>query len=322
MGQCSWWNQNSKILEEQYLFHKRVPTIKNKSYWCKSENECFCNEKRDKFCVWCIWHILKTIRKPKRVCNKKKNFGFVDKIAKHDQISTFSHQIFFLCKQSDLAQWKRVGLITLRSSDRNGESLFLVRWLTINRFKRTSHSQQMSMQIFVKTLTGKTITLDVEASMTIEDVKTRKESRLNNNDWSLPENNCKVIVPCQIITFRKKTHCIWFFVCDVKWTAKWFFVQICVFVVMDCSICLLSSERVTLKPGRCTNLVCATAHQICGLCAKKLQSESWCPFCRRELNVVLNHKLPKYRHTFQFMFSEEKYARAIGYTHFAQYRFE
>jgi ubiquitin len=49
------------------------------------------------------------------------------------------------------------------------------------------------MQIFVKTLTGKTITLDVEASDTIENVKAKinKESHLINKDLSLQENNLK-----------------------------------------------------------------------------------------------------------------------------------
>ena len=45
------------------------------------------------------------------------------------------------------------------------------------------------MQIFVKTLTGKTITLI-------------------NNDVSLLENNLKMVVLWLIITFRKKQHFI------------------------------------------------------------------------------------------------------------------
>ena len=38
-------------------------------------------------------------------------------------------------------------------------------------FKKIKQSLNMSMQIFVKTLTGKTITLDVDAADTIENVK-------------------------------------------------------------------------------------------------------------------------------------------------------
>lgn len=49
------------------------------------------------------------------------------------------------------------------------------------------------MQIFVKTLTGKTIALDVEPSDTIENVKqkiqTKKVFHLINNVLSLLENN-------------------------------------------------------------------------------------------------------------------------------------
>jgi ubiquitin C len=52
------------------------------------------------------------------------------------------------------------------------------------------------MQIFVKTLTGKTITLEVENSDSIDSVKqkiqARKESHLINKDSSLQENNLKM----------------------------------------------------------------------------------------------------------------------------------
>ena len=49
------------------------------------------------------------------------------------------------------------------------------------------------MQIFVKTLTGKTITLEVEPSDSIENVKAKikikKESHLTNNDLFSQGNN-------------------------------------------------------------------------------------------------------------------------------------
>jgi len=41
----------------------------------------------------------------------------------------------------------------------------------------TSNTTTMSMQIFVKTLTGKTITLDVESSDTIETVKQKVQDK-------------------------------------------------------------------------------------------------------------------------------------------------
>merc|ERR1712019_32756 len=51
-----------------------------------------------------------------------------------------------------------------------------------------------AMQIFVKTLTGKTITLDVEANDTIQNAKTKKEFLLNNSDSSSLESSLRMDV--------------------------------------------------------------------------------------------------------------------------------
>src|SRR5947199_5763769 len=76
------------------------------------------------------------------------------------------------------------------------------------------------MQIFVKTLTGKTITLEVESryypthqvSVLIPVTrlitsnrrsKIKKGSRLINNDLSLPANNLKTVELCQTTTSKK-----------------------------------------------------------------------------------------------------------------------
>lgn len=70
----------------------------------------------------------------------------------------------------------------------------------------------MSMQIFVKTLTGKTITLDVEASDSIENVKqkskTRKEFLQINSVSFLQANSSKMVEQLQTITSRRKVHFI------------------------------------------------------------------------------------------------------------------
>ena len=47
--------------------------------------------------------------------------------------------------------------------------------MVINKFY--THSYSINMQIFVKTLTGKTITLDVEPSDTIENIKTKIQDK-------------------------------------------------------------------------------------------------------------------------------------------------
>ena len=48
---------------------------------------------------------------------------------------------------------------------------------SVQQNKKSNFFRQMSMQIFVKTLTGKTITLDTEASDTIENIKQKIQDK-------------------------------------------------------------------------------------------------------------------------------------------------
>eukprot|EP01017_Pseudomicrothorax_dubius_P016330 TRINITY_DN1853_c0_g1_i11.p1 TRINITY_DN1853_c0_g1~~TRINITY_DN1853_c0_g1_i11.p1 ORF type:complete len:249 (-),score=58.26 TRINITY_DN1853_c0_g1_i11:53-799(-) len=90
------------------------------------------------------------------------------------------------------------------------------------------------MQIFVKTLTGKTITLDVEASDTIENVrqrfktrrashqintrqrsKTRRASHRTNRDLSSLESNWKMDAPLRTTIFKRSLPSTLSFVSEV-----------------------------------------------------------------------------------------------------------
>lgn len=70
------------------------------------------------------------------------------------------------------------------------------------------------MQIFVKTLTGKTITLEIEANDTIGNVKSKIQDKGEfpriGGVWSLPGSNLRMVGLLPIIIFRRSRHSIWF----------------------------------------------------------------------------------------------------------------
>ena len=71
------------------------------------------------------------------------------------------------------------------------------------------------MQIFVKTLTGKTITLEVESSDTIENVKakirTRRVSRRTSSGLSSLGSSLKMGGRCLTTTSRRRARCTSFY---------------------------------------------------------------------------------------------------------------
>ena len=73
--------------------------------------------------------------------------------------------------------WSKIEPFIVYSYSTSVSSFFLANCCVERRFQWTRSTHFFKMQIFVKTLTGKTITLEVEPSDTIENVKAKIQDK-------------------------------------------------------------------------------------------------------------------------------------------------